>query len=96
MRDRYSQNKLCQRCRDWKKLTQFNSIQHGEHFRKDRICIPCRAIRDAINAQIESEKMLIGKCPAREKELALIPNPFAKQNFVHIQDQSNLLWSECV
>lgn len=86
-------NKICQRCRGWKKKNEFQVIKNGEFKRMDRLCIPCRAFRDATMAIVTHGN---GRCPTiRAKELALIPSPFTRSVKTEI-DYSPLAWSDCV
>lgn len=82
--------KYCQRCRRWAPQSGFNITKAEYGYKKDRLCMDCR------NAKSEMRKSAVYARPRymekREKELALIPNPFEK-NILSPELIHPLLWT---
>lgn len=89
--------KFCYRCRKYFVRDAFPVIKHGGNvYKLARNCQPCHDIKTALAAVHAKKNKLFKPCALRERELALIPNPFEKMATVQIEDKSHLLWSEVI
>jgi hypothetical protein len=88
-------NKYCYRCRAYKSRDDFEIMRRGGQYKISRTCNACLIEKTALRAKHARHVKIFRKCPLRDRELSLIPDPF-KRNAIKVDDVHHLAWSETV
>jgi hypothetical protein len=85
--------RFCFRCRKYKERESFQIIRHhGDVYKVSRNCGECHLIKTDLMAKHAKRFRIFRPCETRERELALIPNPF-KKNIIPSGLIHPLLWT---
>jgi hypothetical protein len=74
-----SYTKFCFRCREKVSADLFYVVPNGTFTRKDRLCMPCRDFKNTLRTNASVRERIFQSPAMRQRELALIPNPFDKK-----------------
>jgi hypothetical protein len=88
-------NKYCYRCRAYKPRDDFDILRKGSEYKLTRTCKTCLIEKTALRSKHARHVRIFRKCPLRNRELLLIPDPF-KRNAIKVDDVHHLAWSETV